>query len=361
MIKRAKDLYRQYERWVPIGTFICGFIFDTLILTRIDELKTIIQQAAYLVISGGLIGIELMEGISEIHPPRILKKVWPYREAVLHFLLGTLLNSYTIFFFKSSSALSSFIFIILLVVLLMLNEFKRFGKSQTQVHVAFWSLCLISFLISLAPIVLGFIGTLPFLCAIMFSGLVLYSLYKWFRPKLVTRPRLFRTHVVYPYLGIQALITVLYFAHLIPPVPLSVTYLGIFHGVEKREDGYALTFTRSKWRFWEHGDQTFYARPGDSIYCFSQIFSPSRFKDQLQIRWLYKDAKRGWLPADAIPIQVLGGREEGYRAVTKKSNYQPGEWRVQVETRDNREIGRIGFTVVLDESKIDRVAQSVIR
>src|ERR1051326_2353412 len=140
LIDRGRALYAKYERWVPILFFALGFVFDTLMLRRIDELATLLQQAAYIVISAFLLSIELTEVTQEVHPPWPLKKIWRYREALLHFLLGTLLNSYTIFYFKSASTISSFIFIVLLVALLTMNEFMRFGKSQTQVHVAFWSL-----------------------------------------------------------------------------------------------------------------------------------------------------------------------------------------------------------------------------
>src|SRR5579885_2783445 len=165
VLGKLRSLYARYERWVPILFFGLGFLFDTLMLRRIDEPVTLLQQAAYLVVSALLIRVELTEVRHEVHPPKFLKVIWPYREAVLHFLLGTLLNSYTIFYFKSASTITSFIFIVLLVATLVLNEFMRFGKSQTQVHVAFWSLCLVSYLISLAPITLGFMGLVPFLAA----------------------------------------------------------------------------------------------------------------------------------------------------------------------------------------------------
>jgi hypothetical protein len=41
----------------------------------------------------------------------------------------------------------------------------------------------------------------------------------------------------------------------------------------------------------------------------------------------------------------VGGREEGFRGYGVKTNYQPGDWKVQVETADGREIGRIYFDV----------------
>jgi hypothetical protein len=354
MIARFQSFYKKHERWVPIVFFLLGFLFDVAMLRRIDELKVILQQAAYLIVSGVLIGIDLVEETRELAPPRFLTKVWKYREAVLHFLLGTLLNSYTIFYFKSASAFTSFFFIALLVVILTLNEFKRFGKSQSQVHIAFLSLCLVSYFISLAPIILGFIGVLPFLCSVAASLVVFYLYFLMMRARLGNESALLKTHLLFPFALVQAFFVILYFAHAIPPVPLSVKYLGIYHSVEKKDGGYELGYTRSFWKFWQHGDQTFLARDGDSIYCYTQVFSPTRFQDELQVRWLYDDERRGWVSSDAIPLAVVGGREEGFRAVTKKSNFQPGLWRVQIETRDSREIGRIELRVEKDESTDER-------
>jgi hypothetical protein len=361
MFQKAKGLYVRYERWVPIVFFGLGFVFDTLMLRRIDELLTLIQQAAYLVISALLIRVELAEVKGEVHPPWFLKWIWRYREALLHFLLGTLLNSYTIFYFKSASTITSFIFIVILVAMLVLNEFKRFGESQTRVHVAFWSLCLVSYFVSLAPILLGFMGLVPFLVAMVASVAVFAGYYAWLKKGLPAHLHVLRTYVMLPYGVIQLVFVLLYFAHAIPPVPLAVQYMGIFHEVKKLEGEYELTYTRPWWRFWEHGDQTFYARPGDVVYCFARVFSPSRFADKLQVRWLYWNEKKGWESSDAIPMSIVGGREEGYRGITNKAHFQPGDWRVQIETRDNREVGRINFTIVPDSGTDAREVRKILQ
>ena len=138
-------------------------------------------------------------------------------------------------------------------------------------------------------------------------------------------------------------------------------FIGIYHDVKKVDGGYELTSTSPHWKFWQSGDQTFLARPGDVVHCFAQIFSPTQFKDQLQARWLYWDSSQGWLSSDAIPIPVTGGREEGFRAMTKKVNFQPGHWRVQIETMDAREIGRVSFKVVQDDSLGDREVRQEVR
>jgi hypothetical protein len=92
---------------------------------------------------------------------------------------------------------------------------------------------------------------------------------------------------------------------------------------------------------WHNGDQRFIAQPGDKVYVYFRIFSPGRFSDQVLLRW-YRKADR-WMLQDTIPIRIVGGREAGFRGYGVKTNYQPGEWKVQVETTDGREIGRVYF------------------
>jgi len=331
-----------------------------LMLSRIDELAVIIQQAVYIVLSGVLIGVELLELIREVRPPAVLRRVWKYREFVLHFALGTLLNSYAIFYFKSASGLSSFVFIAILAALLYVNEFLRFGKSRVQVHMAFLSLCLISYTEALAPILLGSLGFFAFICAALGAVLIFAGYYKSMKRVLSRKSELLRTHVLYPYLAVHIVFAGLYFANAIPPVPLSVTYMGIFHKIEKKDGEYVLSYTRPKWKFWQHGDETFLARPGDTVFCYAQVFSPTHFKEKLQVRWLHWSERSGWVSHDAIPLLIVGGREEGYRAVTKKENYEPGLWRVQIETLDNREIGRLKF-LIQEDDETGSVEEKVLR
>jgi len=361
MISRFKDWYQQNRRWIPIAGFVLGFLFDAVMLKRIDELSVLIQQALYLAASAALIAVEFREHVAEIAPPRLLRKLWPYREFLLHFLLGTLLNSYTIFYFKSASALTSFLFIFLLVGLLTANEFLRFGKSQTQVHLALWSLCVVSYFGSLSPILLGFTGTLPFLLGGFLSVLVYLLYLRMVQPRLGLDSKHFRSHLIYPYAGVHALWIALYLVHTIPPVPLSVSYMGIYHRIEKRDGEYALGYTRPWWKFWQHGDESFVANPGDVVYCFAQIFSPTRFRDQLRMHWMLWNERTGWQTQDEIPLEIIGGRDAGYRAYTQKTHYQPGRWRVAIETMDGREVGRLTFEIDAAESGTDSDTEKPMR
>ena len=136
-----------------------------------------------------------------------------------------------------------------------------------------------------------------------------------------------------------------YLLRVIPPAPLSIPFIGVYHDVERTEQGYVLTHERPWWRFWQNGDQDFRAQPGDRVFVFFRVFSPARFADRVRMRWFWEPGGRGWLLQDSIPIDIVGGREEGFRGYGYKANYQPGRWKVQVESEDGREIGRVYFTL----------------
>ena len=358
---RLSDRYSQHKRWMAPAFFVLGFLFDAIALQRVDEFFGLLQQAVYLLLAAGLISLELIEHERELKAPKFLARVWPYREFVLQFIFGTLLNIYTIFYFKSSSALASFVFILVMGILLVLHEFRKFGRYQTHLHIGILSLCLISYCGLLAPILMGFLGPLPFFVANFVAWLLVVAYRRWLEQVIDIRFEILKKTVTYPFAIVQIGFVLLYIFRVLPPVPLSVSYMGIFHAVEKRAGEYVLTYNRPAEYFWQHGDQTFFAKPGDTVHCFVRIFAPTRFKDELKVRWLFKDSKTGWVSSDAIPLAIVGGREEGYRALTRKSNYQPGDWRVQVETADGREVGRISLTIVPEEELTPRIDKTILQ
>ena len=150
---------------------------------------------------------------------------------------------------------------------------------------------------------------------------------------------------MYPALITFIMYTNLYGLGLVPPVPLSLKYIGIYHKVEKVNGEYLLSYHRPSWKFWQNGAQTFLAKPNDSIIAFATVFSPVSIKDQIMLNWYFDDPKQGWVKWDSIPLSISGGRAEGFRGYGVKKNYQVGDWKVIISTSDQREIGRISFTV----------------
>jgi hypothetical protein len=98
------------------------------------------------------------------------------------------------------------------------------------------------------------------------------------------------------------------------------------------------------------------------VYVFFRIVSPARFADQVQLRWYWRagGVVGGWALQDTIPIAIVGGRAQGFRGYGVKANHQPGDWKVQVETTDGREIGRIYFELEI-AAQAPRIWQSEIQ
>ncbi len=360
---RAQDLYQKHHHLRDPAFFVVGFIFDILMVTRIDDLFGIIQQAVYLVAIAILISMEVYEQYNPFSWRERMQKIWSYRDGAVHFCLGTLFNTYAIFYFKSSSLLTSIIFLAVIVVVLVANELSQVKKLGPILRFSFLSLCLCSFYICLFPIVLGFIGIVPFLLAQLFTLATHYLLFAILKKKLGTHLKtesqsLLQDPIAKPVLLsaliVQIVFLLMYLTKILPPVPLSAQYIGIYHSVGKENGLYKLGYTRPQWKFWQSGDQTFIANPGDKIHLFTRLFSPARFQDKVNVRWEWKNPLGSWETHDLIPINITGGREEGFRGYTYKGNYTPGSWRVRLETLDQREISRIYFTVEAGDENHER-------
>jgi len=372
MIATGSRLHEGYQRlqafrerhvMAEIAVFFAaGFLFDILTLSRIDDVATLVQQGLYLVVLGALMIMDERYRAGLAAPPRWLAKAWRFSQDAIHFLFGSLLSSFTLFYLKSSSGFASVFFMSILGGLLVANELPRVRELGPMVRFALLSLCLTSYGALLLPVLLGFIREWMFVTAVVVACVVIgwcaRALSCWTGDAASVRRR-----VAAPALGMQAILVVAYFSGAIPPVPLSVQFIGIYHEVippaaqAATQDGkspagrtYELRHQRPSWKVWQHGDQEFAARPGDVVYCFARIFAPRGFRDAIYVRWLWQGADGGWLDQGRAQLDILGGRGDGFRAFATKKNYQPGRWRVEIETGDGRDIGIIGFDLVDDLS-----------
>jgi hypothetical protein len=184
-----------------------------------------------------------------------------------------------------------------------------------------------------------------FILAVLTSAVPLILIARFHHKRTGDRRHILQ-HAIAPALGVQVLLLLLYVLRLIPPVPLSLREIGIYHGVERQADGsYRVSYvTPSFWKFWQDDDSEFLWRPGDRS-TFFRVFAPRGFRDEIRVAWLYQQPGRGWTPAGDLPIAVTGGRDGGYAGVSYKQTALPGAWRVVVRSIDGREIGRQTFTV----------------
>jgi hypothetical protein len=325
--------------------FVAGFLFDFLTMQRIDAWLDLAFQLAYL---GGLTALLVFHD-----------RKWPYHVEVLHFLYGGLLSAYVVLYFRSSTFARPLIFLVLLVTVMVVNEVPRVRSAGHRLRLGIYALCVLSFLAYFIPILVGRMGGWVFLLSLIVSGAIV-----WVVTRFLTEPgperRRARLRLFAPAAGVLAAIAVLYALRLIPPVPLSVQFQGIYHRVERDARGYALTYDPPAWAPWRRDSRPFERRSGDRVYYFARVFAPTGFSHRVLIRWeVYDERREQWLTTDRIPFNVVGGRAEGFRGWAVKANIAPGRWRVTAETDDGRAIGTISFTVQDDEETGERAWKSL--
>lgn len=359
--QRALEFYAKHGTRLEIAFFVGGFLVDAIFLSDVDDLLAFIQQVVFLIVIAALIHFEIVYRAEKWKPEGRFVTIWNYRILIMHFCLGTLLNMYSLFYIKSSSFLSSVVFVVGMSALILANELPIVKKAHVSLKFGLYAICLFSFYSILLPMILGFVGFLPFTLSIVMTVGTFFIQFKLLSKSLPDFSILMRA-ILAPGFSVITLFILFFFLGWIPPVPISVAEQGIYHHIEKSHDGYTLSIEKyPSWKFWLSSDEDFKAEPGDVIYFYAQVYSPARFSDEIFIQWSLKETNGKWYIADRVPMKILGGRKNGFRGYANKSNYKAGEWRIQLLTSNGQEISRLYFDVSIVDTNPARTFDKILK
>jgi hypothetical protein len=359
LIARLPGPLQRTVRWALDHSnavmFVAGFLFDVVTIQRIDSRMDLAVQLLYLVILAVLLIAQHREAIGAWTPPPRVQRWWHHNVEALHFFYGGLLSAFVILYFRSSTGARPLIFFLLLVALFFLNEVPQVRKAGHRLRLGLYAFCLLSFFNYFVPIVAGRIGGVIFLISLAITLAMVWWLADVLARRTADRPRE-RLRLFTPAAIVCGAIALFYALKLIPPVPLSVTFQGIYHDVQRHGSGYTLTYEKaSGWMLWRSDSRPFRARSGDRIFYFMRVFAPTRFSETIFTRWEYQQADGRWRTTDRIELPaVRGGSDDGFRTFARKSTYQPGNWRVTAETEDGRALATISFRVDADTATDER-------
>lgn len=344
--KSTEELISWYERYISPLSLLVGFTIDNFLIRQVDLWLSSFVLLGYLILAAfGTVFINLVETGKLQY--RLVLSVAPFIPVVVQFAFGGLFSGFVILYSSSAAFAVSWIFVVLLAALLLGNErFRKFyTRFEFQVGVLFFGL--FSFLIFYVPFVTKTIGSWMFVASGVIS-LALIALYlyasSFYIRELVSSTR---TTVARTIASIFFFITILYFLGAIPPLPLALRDVGVFHSIQKRGDTYLVTYEPRAWyEIYFRYKQTFQRAPGEAVYVYTAIFAPRGISTDIVHEWQRYDAGRTeWITAHVLTFPIHGGREGGYRGYSLKRDVSPGEWRVNVMTGYGQLIGRIGFTV----------------
>jgi hypothetical protein len=344
---RLEHLYRKYEKYTPLIVFAVGFAWDSLTMVRIDNLIDIAILLFYLAALAIMMFFTVRRQ-SGCNLPDWAGRLEPYFLWAMQFSFGGLFSAFVIFYFKSASWTRTQFFFLMLVFLLVGNEFLRHRLNNPKLMATLYSFCLLSFLAFFLPIVFASVHPALFLLAGALSLLLSTSVFAAAFPKNQGSWHLHMRPVLACIFTVCFSLNLLYFANLIPPVPLALKTAGIYHSVVKTPAGYEVQFVRPPiYRYWRQYDNPFYYAPGEPVCCFTAIFAPHRIQVRVRHVWSRYYESSGWRVTDRMEYEISGGREGGFRWYSRKSAITPGKWRVEVETDRGQILGRIDFMVVI--------------
>lgn len=334
------------HHWLTTA-FICGFVLDNLTLTRVDQLFDNIVLLSYVVLAMVSI-ILLYAGMAERFGERTSHFLKTKAPLLMQYAFGGLLSGMLIFYGRSGSLFESWPFMLMILAVIYGNETIKDRAGRLVYNLAIFFIGLFAYVVLVMPVLLGKMGPWVFVGSGLIA-LTVMSVFLYLLEKVVPNfMQLQKRNVVF-FIGlIFVTLNFLYFTNIIPPIPLSMKHVGIYHNVIRYEDdSYELTYEAPAWWEWyRNSDSTFHYTPGESIYCYASVFAPARLATEIYHRWEYYDeVNGGWVEHGRYSYSIAGGRSAGYRGYTQVSNYREGTWRCTVETERGQVIGKDTFTI----------------
>lgn len=351
-------IFRQIRHhWLTIA-FILGFFTDVILLNRVDDLVDNLVLLFYALLATTTL-LLLYVGVAERAPEFISRFLKRYTPILMQYAFGGLLSGMLIFYGRSGDWLASAPFFILIIVVIVVNEIVNKRSSRLIYQLALYFIGLFSYIILVVPVIIGKMGYLIFilsgLIALGIVTLVVQVLFKIVPNFMTANVR----RVIMTIGGIYIGFNVLYFANIIPPIPLSLTELKIAQSVERLGGGsYRVAIETQSWyRNLPFTLQVIHPT-GDSIACFAQVFAPTRLTTKIFHRWEFKDKNGDWQEHFRLGYEISGANVGGYRGYTRMQSFFTGEWRCSVETERGQVLGR--KTVYVDtEGKAQEIVVKI--
>lgn len=346
--KNNKSFVRRNEKTLSFLFFIAGFIFDAVTLTKVTVLEASLILGIYLAVIAFC--MVLFNTIGErTFPGSCLRKSVSWIPFLIQFMFGTLLNASFIFFTESAELATSWPFLTFLALIVLGNEVLHRKRDRLTFQFTVFFVSEFLYFVLVIPILVGKMGTFIFILSGLISVAILMFL-AWllsrFAGERYFEGRKIRFSIIF---SVYIIVNFLYFTNIIPPIPLSLKDVGVYHSITKISSGYRVEYEpeTSPFVFWRKESNIFHVVSGESAYLFSAIFAPTSLTVPVMHEWSYFDQeKKVWVVTNKIKYVIEGGRDAGYRGYSKKDNITPGLWRVVIMTEQGQRIGSVSFTVI---------------
>lgn len=344
-IANSRPVHHIRRHWLTLA-FVGGFLTDLLLLNQVDSLIDNFVLLFYVLLAMASI-ISLYAAAAGRLPEKIVPHFRTYSPLIMQYAFGGLMSGMLIFYGRSASLVDSWPFLLLIAVLIYLNETVRERSGRLVLTLSMFFIGLFSYVILVIPTFTGYMGAWVFLGSGLLALLIMYGFLRVLRLVIPNFLALQMRTVVFAIGTIFALLNFLYFLNIIPPIPLSIKDIGIYHSVVRFENGdYQLKYEKGDWwQFWKRSDTTFHPAEGNNVFCFTRVFTPTRLNTEIYHRFEYYDEEEGWVTHARVHYPIFGGRDDGYRGYSQIGNFRDGTWRCTVETARGQVLAREKFKI----------------
>ncbi len=350
-LKALSHFYNKYERYLIPGALIFGFVTDVLTFRFINFTAAMILLAMHLVLIGSNITV-----INFYEAKRVSGKFFSYWRVlaplILQYSFGNLFSAFLIFYSHSGSFFASWPFIITIIFLMVGNEIFRKYNIRPSIQISVYFFALFSYLNLLLPNILSNLSTALFIGSGLLS-VIYIILFTDILSRYTVQVKVKKKIIITLVLLIFSLMNIFYFLNLIPPIPLSIKDVGVYHNINRHNQGYIVQ-TEDCGNliscFFYH-DRRHILSDKQRIYLYSAVFAPSEMSLKVKHQWQrYNNETKKWETKATIPFEVVGGRDIGYRWYTYYT-VSPGYWRVNIKTERGQTIGRKNFYIIKGQTK----------
>lgn len=348
LLDRARAFYARIERPFSSISLISGFVFDAITLTRVDQFWENFWVVAHLaIVTACALIINLIENTDhdETNPAKL--HFWLVN--VMQFFFGGIFSTFLVFYFRSGTIAADWPFLLLLAAAFIANERLKHHYARLAFQTSLLFLSYYAFAIYLMPILLHEIGAAVFLlsgaASIAAIGVFIFVLRKFSRERFAGRAKWFTRGAI---AVIVIAVNALYFANLIPPLPLSLKDAGIYQSFIVNSPGNYTAEAENQGPFaFFDWSETIDVAPNTPLYAYTAVFSPTALNTNVVHVWQYYNAtSSAWETRSRVTLAVTGGGDQGYRTFSLIPSAAAGAWRVNVETPQGQLIGQLRFDVV---------------
>ncbi len=353
-VEKVRLFSEKYKLYIMPAVLIIGFLLDFLTLRRVDGLFDNILLSTHLLIVGFSIVLLFSKDTRFGEKLKILKHSQKI-EYVMLFSFGALFSGSIIFFSKSASLSSSWPFFLLLLILMLGTEFQKKYFQRLVLQINFYYIAVLSYLIVLIPVVTRKMGPDIFILSGILSLVSMVGFFFILSVADRRKMKIYSRKMIFGVGSIFLFFNFLYFSNIIPPIPLSLKFIDVYHSVYRvSSTNYVGSYEPTPpIYFWDKRSSVVHREPNGSVYVFSSVFAPTNLNTDIYHQWQYFDeVKKEWIDSSKIKLGVSGGRDDGFRGYSFKRSLTNGTWRVVVETERGQKLGQKKFKIVPKEGSV---------